>query len=90
MLAGLGAFGGAHRVGEPATHPIARPARRLAVGLQSDGVLLLVGGGHAASSRLASQRAKCVTSPALRHPITQCVSSCVAGPVLGVKDWNSE
>jgi hypothetical protein len=46
------ASGIAHPLGDPAPHPIARLARRLAA------LLLLAGNDHAASSRLARQRAK--------------------------------
>jgi hypothetical protein len=41
-----------HQMGECATHPIARLARRLAA------LLLVAGSDHAASSRLARQRAR--------------------------------
>jgi hypothetical protein len=46
------AFENIHQMGECATHPIARPARRLAA------LLLVAGSDHAATSRLARQRAR--------------------------------
>jgi hypothetical protein len=45
-------FDDIHPMGERATHPIARPARRLAA------LRIKAGSDHAASSRLARQRAR--------------------------------